>query len=41
MAKHEMKDSPDDKGEVIVDLDDGKVYDTSENPAREIDLPDK
>jgi hypothetical protein len=39
MGKHEMKDSPPPEGEVIVDLEDGKVYDTSENPAREIDIP--
>lgn len=39
MGRHERKDTPDDKGETIVDLEDGKVYDTSTNPAREIDIP--
>lgn len=36
MGKHRLPDSPDADGEVFVDTQDHRVYDTSQNPAREV-----
>jgi hypothetical protein len=36
MGKHSQKSTPPKDGEVIVDQEDHTVYDTSQNPEREV-----